>query len=913
MFNKSFFENSVTNGIPVLEVVDGLSPAKDAAPFVVPLKRSELRGEIIGPLAALRLTQYFGYSSEACDKVLEALYRFPLPGDAAVSNVRVHFGDVEIVAELKEREQAEAEYKEAKQQGKQATLATRESPDVFTLRVAGIQPEQEIAVETSYVQLAKAEGADFRVRIPLTTAPRFVRKDELNSRHAQGQPLALLRDPGHRFALDLTIHQVDEAYSPTHKLDLKRNGNHLNVTLYDGEVLPDRDCVLRWRAAQAEKRPTLHVMLHEDQKSEQLYFLALVAPPATHDYGCGVPREVILLVDHSGSMNGAKWEAADWTVERFLSDLSEQDAFALGLFHTRTQWWKRDMTHARENAVDEAVDYLKRNRDSGGTNLGVALEQALNLRRVANMPARHLLMVTDAQVTDAGRVLRLADEEARRKDKRRISVICIDAAPNNFLASELAARGGGVCRFLTSNPNQGDITTALDEVLADWAEPVLAGLQLNINRSQVETFDCQVTNQAGSCHIDLGDLPAGRAIWVCGRVPRGEEALLFNLTAHNGQEVATSALSTHTGGDHRALKALFGARRILGLEFLINSDYTGQQLHEQLHRLGYDAQKVMAASGSSSVYAENVRQDAQKALRGLLVREALNYGLASAETAFVAVRKEEGKPVEGTVAVANALPCGWSGDFLMAQAVVPMAYSMAMAGAAPKMRGIRSHQSHSAPMAPPSPQSDNAERLSFLARPTKSAMPCAPASLPEEKSFFKKMIDRVRDVFGDDSDDKSAAPPPPPVKNPSPVAASPSQVAKTETLSSNTFVLFSGVPQQKAYSRPAHGQIVLFDSTQQPNNLPDNTQLRGLQITFPDGRPKARQLDRDLTMLLFVGDLSQPRAQVRLADIVRMRGKRPLNLMKQAGDPLRLVLSDPNGAWKTGAPRMEITLQVSSL
>src|SRR5262249_47470388 len=144
-------------------------------------------------------------SRAQCDQVLEAVYRFPLPGDAAVTGVRVRFGAVEIQAELKERERAEQRYEEAKRQGRQAALLTRESPDVFTLQVAGIVPDQDVVVETDYVQLARAEGAGWSLRIPLTTSPRYVRSDELHSRHAQGQPLALLRDPGHRFSLDVTV------------------------------------------------------------------------------------------------------------------------------------------------------------------------------------------------------------------------------------------------------------------------------------------------------------------------------------------------------------------------------------------------------------------------------------------------------------------------------------------------------------------------------------------------------------------------------------------------------------------------------------------------------------------------------------------------------------------------------------
>jgi Ca-activated chloride channel family protein len=128
--------------------------------------------------------------------VLEAVYRFPLPGDAAVTAVRVRFGDAEIRAELKERQQAEADYDRAKEQGRQAALATREAPDVFTLQVAGIRPDQEVTVETSYVQLARPEGPGWSLRIPLTTAPRYDRSDEAGTRPAAAAgPAARPRPP----------------------------------------------------------------------------------------------------------------------------------------------------------------------------------------------------------------------------------------------------------------------------------------------------------------------------------------------------------------------------------------------------------------------------------------------------------------------------------------------------------------------------------------------------------------------------------------------------------------------------------------------------------------------------------------------------------------------------------------------
>src|SRR3954463_10248701 len=135
MFNPQAYENSRPDGIGVLEVLDAQEPEESRPRRFVPLRRTELKGELVGPLASLRLVQTYGFDEGQQDKVAEALYRFPLPGDAAVTSVRVRFGEVDIRAELRERTRAEADYGEAKHQGRQAALLTRESPDVFTLQV----------------------------------------------------------------------------------------------------------------------------------------------------------------------------------------------------------------------------------------------------------------------------------------------------------------------------------------------------------------------------------------------------------------------------------------------------------------------------------------------------------------------------------------------------------------------------------------------------------------------------------------------------------------------------------------------------------------------------------------------------------------------------------------------------------
>jgi Ca-activated chloride channel homolog len=854
MFNPRGFENSRPDGFGVLEAVG--EGAGDQPRRFVPLKRTELRGELAGPLAPLRLTQVFGYSASDCAKTLEAVYRFPLPGDAAVTAVRVRFGDVTIRATLGDRRQAEADYEKARQEGRQAAIATRESPDVFTLQVAGLQPDQAVTVETTFVLLARAEGAGWSLRIPLTTAPRYVRSDEAGSRAAEGQPLAVLRDPGHRFTMDLGLRGTDSAESSTHRLALTREGGQRRVRLADGEVVPDRDLLLSWKPEGAGDRPSLGVVRHDDPASGHAYFLAMVAPPATRDPGHGLAREVILLVDHSGSMSGAKWQAADWAVERFLTDLTDRDRFAFGLFHDTTRWFSKAPRTANQKDVEEAIAFLKANRDSGGTELGVALEQALGQARTEGESARHVLIVTDAEVSDAGRLLMLADQESRRADRRRVSVLCIDAAPNSFLALELAERGGGVARFLTSDPSQQDIASALDHVLDDWAEPVLAGLRLEVDRPDVRgsgrlSVDVGRTGWSG---VDLGDLPAGRSLWVVGRAPLGEAGSMnFRLATARGHELAAIQLPpSGETPEGTAIKALFGVRQILGLENLIQTGSRGDELRDGLRRLGYDPQPIL--DGPSKVYPENADAALRDRLRDLLVRESLAHGLACSETAFFAERTEVGKVVEGRVLVASGLPAGWSDDASLCLSVDSMLMAMPaspMGLTAPPIKALLAH--------PGGGRSST---------PRKYAMPFARAMAPA-----------------------GAMP-------------SPTAMPRQDAGGPGPTVVFRGSAVTTG------GEAVLFDTTRSQDSavVPGAASLKGLTLKFPDGAVDHRAIDGGLALLIFVDDLTEPRARVRLTDLIRQHGERPLNLSRSSGQVVRVVLVDPSGAWAKGSPRFELSL-----
>jgi Ca-activated chloride channel family protein len=117
-------------------------------------------------------------------------------------------------------------------------------------------------------------------------------------------------------------------------------------------------------------------------------------------------------------------------------------------------------------------------------------------------------------------------------------------------------------------------------------------------------------------------------------------------------------------------------------------------------------------------------------------------------------------------------------------------------------------------------------------------------------------------------------------------------------------VIFSGIPSFVG------GEAVLFDSSRDEDagRIAESATIRLIEVRFPDGEPERSALDPGLALVVFVGDLASPRARMALVDLLRRRGQRPLNISKAKGDVVRVVLVDPQGAWKDGAPKIEVAL-----
>ncbi|MCX6690756.1 MAG: hypothetical protein NTW33_01570, partial [Methanoregula sp.] len=262
----------------------------------------------------------------------------------------------------------------------------------------------------------------------------------------------------------------------------------------------------------------------------------------------------------------------------------------LCLFESKSYWLFAEPRQATNTFKGQAIGFLRDTR-SGGTELGVALEQALSQSRRKGTVARHVIIITDGEVTDSGRIFRLIDDEAGKKDFRRCNILCIDSAPNSYFARQAAERGGGIAKFLTSSPQEEDITSALDEILSFWDSPVAVGLGLAVNRSDLLVDQRKVRMcDDGRSVIDLGDLPSGKSQWVVARAESSAERISFELM---GSDIGALSVSTSTSP---AVCALFGARLVADLESLMHANYSDKVLVRFLVALGYEPNKLTVHS-----------------------------------------------------------------------------------------------------------------------------------------------------------------------------------------------------------------------------------------------------------------------------------------------------------------------------
>jgi len=421
---------------------------------------------VSGPTARARVTQIF---RNPTDGWLEAVYVHPLPDGAAVDTLKMVVGERIVVGEVKEREQARQDYERARAAGIKAGLLEQERPNIFTSSVANIGPGETVLVQIEYQEPVRQSGGEFSLRVPLVVAPRYnpapvvqtvdfggtgrgwgTVSDPVPDRARIEPPVLDPRDYAPVNPVAIAVHlnagfPLGEVKSHHHSVRVVELAADARIVKLDGPVPADRDFELTWRPAETNA-PS--VGLFHEKVGEADYALAFVTPPAVPQADDKRPREIVFVIDNSGSMGGTSIMQAKASLLYALGRLQPSDRFNVIRFDNTMEVLFADTVPADADHLGRARAFVSAIEAHGGTEMVPPMQAALTDRRGANENyLRQVVFLTDGEI---GNEQQLFDTIARMRGHSRVFMVGIGSAPNTFLMTRAAELGRGTFTHIGS-------------------------------------------------------------------------------------------------------------------------------------------------------------------------------------------------------------------------------------------------------------------------------------------------------------------------------------------------------------------------------------------------------------------------------------------------------------------------------
>ncbi|MCR4411505.1 MAG: VIT domain-containing protein [Thermoguttaceae bacterium] len=571
----------------------------------LPLTALDVRARISGLVADITVRQTFRNS---LDVPLEATYIFPLPDRAAVTSFRMKVADRVVEGVLKERAEAREEYRRAIESGHRAAIAEEERSGTFNLRVGNIPPKETVSVELTLVGPVPFVGGEAEFRFPLVVAPRYVPGVPLDgpsvgpgwaSDTAQVPDASRITPPvllpGFPNPVNLSLEvELDPAGLDASQADwskriraslhsvIAEGGPPWIVRLQPGERL-NRDFILRFPLAAATVQTSL--VLSPGADGQGGAFALTIVPPAPESLPPPGPRDIVFVLDRSGSMLGWKMVAARRAVGRMIDTLLEHDRFTVLAFDDHREYpseANRKLVEATDRNRWQVLQWLGKIEARGGTEMGLALSDAAGL--LAGNDARRqrvMVLVTDGQVGGEDMVLESFVQAAGRS-MPRVHTVGIDEAVNAGFLRRLADQGDGLCELVES---ESQLDAAMDRIHRNTGQPVLTQLRLEPLEAAWDSDSLAPSR--------LPDVFAERPVTVFGRLPAGASSLRLRVcaTEATGRPWQHEAIARAT--TNRALTSLWGRAKVRELEDLYASG-----LESDLERL---AKRIVEVSVSAQV------------------------------------------------------------------------------------------------------------------------------------------------------------------------------------------------------------------------------------------------------------------------------------------------------------------------
>ncbi len=504
--------------------IDPVRPVPQVPNGPIERLRSAVQVSISGRVARVTVEEWFRNNGPVLN---EGMYHFPLPGEAVFSSYSLWQGDQELRGEAMDAVQARSIYEAIVRQKRDPALIELAGQGLIRARVFPIAPGETRKITLKYTQLLDRAGDAWRFRY-------------LGDRNRQTATRSF------RLEVDSAA-RLGDPYSPTHQVQVTRRDNRLEVTLGEGNTgTGDFELLLPL----ARGLIGLSLVPHHPA-GEDGYFMLLLAPGAAAD-AAALRRDVVAVIDVSGSMSGEKIQQAKSALVQLLGTLREGDRFRLVAFSGGVRRYAQGWTGVTADARHDAESWIRSLDAEGGTNIAGALTEAF-----AQAPAEQSLGVvvflTDGQAsTGETDPERIAGSAEQGRGKFRVFSFGIGDDVNTYLLDRLTERARGTTEYIRPGEN---IERAVGTLAAKVASPVLTDVTIAAG-SGIELYDMQPGN--------LPDLFAGDEMVVFGRY-RGtgsaEQSVTVQGRRNGRQEEFRTTFADRANDDARYIEQLWAARK----------------------------------------------------------------------------------------------------------------------------------------------------------------------------------------------------------------------------------------------------------------------------------------------------------------------------------------------------------------
>ncbi len=463
-----------------------------------PLQHTDVQISVAGFIARATVTQTF---VNPYDAPIEAAYVFPLPHEAAVDHMTMILDKRRVEGVMQKREEARRTYEAAIHAGRTAGLLEQERPNIFTQTVGNIKAKQTVQIEISYIDVLQYDQGAYEMHFPMVVGPRYT-AGARDAERITPPVLAPGQRSGHDISLAVQLNAgvaIQDLKVTDHLVTIDKTGDSgAKITLSPQDAIPNKDFILKYAVAGA--KPSVALLTY-NQGSGDGYFM-LMAQPATEDATAKTfPRELVFVVDGSGSMLGAPLEKAKATLREFLKRSRPDDTLQVILFAGKaTKVFDAPVPATAENA-DKAVAAIDNYAGGGTTEMLDAIHAALDAP-IDPARVRVAIMLTDGYIGNEDAVIKCVGENTG--DQVRFWALGIGAAPNRYLLDGIAKQGGGMAKVVSLKTDPAEV---VPEVIDRIHRAQIGNLRLDWNGLQVHDVYPQ----------RIPELYAGRPVIVYGR------------------------------------------------------------------------------------------------------------------------------------------------------------------------------------------------------------------------------------------------------------------------------------------------------------------------------------------------------------------------------------------------------------